>query len=76
MRIRVKVIPKAKKSRIEQLPDGSLRVWVSAPAEAGRANAAVAEALAEHFGVPKRAVTILQGATRRTKLIEILLRPR
>jgi len=65
------VIPKAKETGVEQLPDGSLRVRVSAPAEAGRANAAAIEALAEHFGVPKRSVTILQGATRRTKLIDI-----
>ncbi|MDP3722547.1 MAG: DUF167 domain-containing protein [Candidatus Omnitrophota bacterium] len=72
MRIRVKVIPKAKKSGIEPLPDGGLRVRVVAPAEGGRANTAVIEALAEHFGVPRRSVTILQGATHRTKLVEII----
>jgi len=43
-----------------------------APAEGGRANAAVIEALAKHFSVPKRAVTILQGVTSRSKLVEVL----
>lgn len=72
MRIRVRVIPRAGKTGIEQLADGSFRVRVTEQAEGGRANAAVIEALAEHFGVPKRAVTILQGMASRSKLVEIL----
>lgn len=72
MRIRVRVVPRAKTNGIELLPDGSLRVRVSAPAEGGRANAAVIEALAEHFHVPRRTVTIRYGATGRSKLVEIL----
>lgn len=72
MRIRVKVVPRAKKSGLEQLPDGTLRVRVVSPAEGGRANAAVIEAIAKHFAVPPRTVTILQGETSRSKLIEIL----
>jgi len=44
---------------------------VAAPAEGGRANAAVIEALAEHFGVPRRAVTIRHGLTARSKLVDI-----
>ena len=71
MRIRVAVIPRAKRPGIEPLPDGSFRVRVSAPAEAGRANAAVIDALAGHFGVPKRAVAILRGLAGRSKLIDI-----
>lgn len=70
-RIRVNVIPRAKTRGIEPLPDGGLRVRVSEPAEDGRANAAVINALAEHFDVPKRAVTIVRGASSRQKLIEI-----
>lgn len=70
-RIRVNVIPRAKTLGIEPLPDGSLKVRVTAPAEGGRANRAVIEALAEHFDVPKRAVTIVRGASSRQKLIKI-----
>lgn len=72
MRLRITVVPRAKKSGVEQLADGGLRVRVAAPAEGGRANAAVIEALATHFGVPQRAVTILHGMTSRSKLVEIL----
>ena len=72
MRISIRVVPRAKRQGIERLPDGSLRVRVSAPAEGGRANAAVIKALAEHFGVPQRAVTIRRGATSRIKEVEIL----
>jgi len=72
VRIRISVVPRSKQSGVEQLPDGDLRVRVLAPAEGGRANAAVIEALAKHFSVPKRAVTILQGVTSRSKLVEVL----
>lgn len=75
-RIRITVVPRAKTRAVEPLPDGGLRVRVAAPAEGGRANAAVIEALADHFGVPRRAVTILHGMTSRSKLIEILTRNR
>lgn len=67
LKIQVRVIPKAKRPGVETVADGSLKVRVAAPAEGGRANAAVIEALAQHFGVPKRAVTIVRGQTSRTK---------
>jgi len=72
LRVQIQVVPRARKLGIELLPDGRLQVRVSAPAEGGRANAAVIEALAKHFNVPKRAVTILHGVTSRSKLVEVL----
>ena len=51
--------------------DGVLTVRVSAPAQEGRANAAVLEMLAEHFGVPRRAVRLVHGQAGRRKLVEI-----
>jgi len=71
VRIDVHVTPRARRPGVERTADGHFKVRVTAPADAGRANAAVIEALAEHFGVPKRAVTILQGHTARKKLVEI-----
>ena len=71
MRIPVKVTPRSKRPGVETAADGTLVVKVSQPAEDGRANAAVVEALAAHFGVPKRAVTIVHGLASRRKLVEI-----
>ena len=71
MRVQVRVIPRARQEAIEKMSNGTLRVKVTEPAEGGRANAAVIEALDEHFNVPKRCVTILRGQTGRQKLIEI-----
>jgi len=71
MRVSVRVMTRARSAVVETLPDGCLRVRVTEPAEGGRANAAVIDALAEHFGVPRRAVTIRRGLTARSKLIDI-----
>lgn len=71
MRVRIRVTPRAKRPGIETLSDGSLVVRVSAPAEGGRANAAVIEALAAHFGVAKRAVVMVHGLASRQKVIDI-----
>ena len=71
MKIHVTVTPRAKRPGVEMATDGSVRVKVSAPAEDGRANTAVIEALAKHFDVPKSSVTIVRGHASRTKLVEI-----
>jgi uncharacterized protein (TIGR00251 family) len=72
MRLKVRVIPRAKRAVVEAASDGGLRVRVTQPPEDGRANAAVIELVAQHFGVPKRAVTIVRGTTSRQKVVEIL----
>ena len=72
MRIHVRVTPRARQRSIQSAPDGSLLVKVTEPSEKGRANAAVVEALAAHFGVPKRCVTILRELTGRQKVVEII----
>ena len=71
MRIHVRVIPRAKPRSIQHAPHDILLVKVTEPAEGGRANAAAMAALAAHFEVPKRCVTILRGLTSRQKLIDI-----
>lgn len=50
---------------------GRLRVVVSAPPTDGKANRAVVALLAEVFGVPPSAVTILRGETGRKKTVRI-----
>lgn len=57
--------------RIKAASDGGLVVRVDGPAEDGRANTALIELLADHFRVPKRAVSIVRGVTSRRKLVEM-----
>ena len=51
--------------------DGSLKVYVTAPPEDGRANEAVIEAVAEWLGVKRRQVEIIRGATSRNKVVRV-----
>jgi uncharacterized protein (TIGR00251 family) len=71
MRIAVTVVPRAHHARIERIDSGALRVAVTAPAHDGRANAAVIEALADYFRVPRSRVRIVLGRTTRRKVVEI-----
>ena len=70
-RIAVTVISRARQTRVERLADGGFRVAVTAPAHEGRANAAVIDALAEHFRVPRSGVRIVRGLTTRRKVVEV-----
>ena len=71
IRIRVHVVANARRTRVEPLEDGGLRVAVTAPPHEGEANHAVIEALAEYFRVPRSRVRILLGRTARRKVVEI-----
>lgn len=73
-RVAVRVTPRASAERIEAVegPEGpSVRVWVTAPPENGKANAAVLKLLARALGVPPSALTVEQGAASRNKVIRI-----
>ncbi|HVO01600.1 MAG TPA: DUF167 domain-containing protein [Candidatus Cybelea sp.] len=75
VRLRLKVQPKARRQRIDGLapdPEGvALRVAVAAPPEDGKANAAVIALLADELGVAKAAISVVNGAADRRKLVEI-----
>jgi uncharacterized protein YggU (UPF0235/DUF167 family) len=75
MRIVVRVRPGASRTRVGGRYDGphgpALVVAVGAPAVDGRATAAVLVAVAKAFGVRRRAVTLVSGATSRDKVLEI-----
>ena len=66
MRIRIKVIPNSSNERVED--NGSLKVYVKAPPEKGKANVAVVKLLGKHFGKP---VKIVAGFNSRKKIIEV-----
>ncbi|TWU24951.1 hypothetical protein Pla52o_12480 [Novipirellula galeiformis] len=70
--IDVHVTPKAKKASIGGCHDGSLRVSVTEPADKGKANKAVENALASLVGVAKSKVEVIRGCTSRRKTVAIL----
>lgn len=71
MKIELRVKPGAKQTAVEKQSDGMFVVKVKERAQEGKANEAVIQAVAEHFGVPKFAVEIIRGHASRNKLIEI-----
>ncbi len=72
MKYTVIIKPNSRKGPlVERLGDGSLIVYVRQPAVDGKANTALIELLAEHFGVPKTSVTIVRGHTSRNKIVEV-----
>jgi len=70
--LRVKVVPGASRSRIRGILADRLKVTVAAPAEAGKANAAVCALLSEAFGAPGRDVSVIAGAQQPLKTIELI----
>jgi uncharacterized protein (TIGR00251 family) len=69
--LRVRVVPNAKRSEVVGLHGGAIKIKIQAPAQEGRANAALLEFLAEKLGVPVRQVTLLAGEKSRDKILAI-----
>jgi uncharacterized protein len=67
----VHVTPRARRSGVDQLADGTFRVAVTAPPREGQANDAVIAVIAAHFGVARGTVRIVQGRRGRRKIVEI-----
>lgn len=65
--VRVRVTPGARRSEVQGVHGGRLRLRVAAPPVEGKANQAVARYLAELFGVRASAVTLLRGERARDK---------
>ena len=67
----VSVQPNAKRTAADGLHDDTLRVRLCAPPVDGKANQLLIEWLAGELGLPKRAVTLVRGATSRRKCLAI-----
>jgi len=65
------VQPGARRAAVTLGVRGGLRVAVTEPADRGRANDAVVEALAAALGVRRGALTIVSGLTARRKRIRV-----
>ena len=70
MIVKVRVTPRARVQKIVANGD-NLRVYTNVAPADGKANAAVIEMLAKHYGVPKSAIRIVRGETSHDKVIEI-----
>jgi uncharacterized protein (TIGR00251 family) len=65
------VQPGAKRSEFAGKHGERIKVRLAAPAVDNRANEALVEFLAAHYGVPKRNVQILSGLKSRAKRVSI-----
>lgn len=68
-RVRVKVVPGASRTKVVGVLGDRLKIAVAAPPEAGKANRAVCELLAESFALSKSAVSVAAGRSQPQKTI-------
>jgi len=69
--LRVKVVPGARHSRVVGMLGDRLKLTVSAPPEAGKANKAVCRLLAEALGMPSRDLSVTAGHTQPVKTLTL-----
>lgn len=69
--LRVKVVPNASRDQIVGPLGDDLKVKVAAPAEAGKANKAVRNLIAQALGIPLQSITIASGLTQPRKQLRI-----
>lgn len=70
-RLRLRVSPGAARSHVVGRHGEGWKIRVAAPAEDGRANAAVVRLLAQTLGVPSAQVTLVSGHATRDKIVEL-----
>jgi len=69
----IRVTPRASRDEIaEIMPDGSIRVRLTAPPVEGKANKALIKFLSKVLGVPPSRLEIIAGETGRDKLISVV----
>ncbi len=71
IRLRIKAIPNASRSRVMGLLGDRLKMTVASPPEAGKANKAICKLLAKIFGLSARDVTVVAGMTCPLKTVRL-----
>lgn len=71
VRLDLRVSPRASRNAIDGVRDGRLVVKVTAPPVDAAANEAVVALLADRLDIPKRRISIVLGATGRSKTVEL-----
>jgi len=72
MKLSVKVVPGSSRNGIAGWLGDMLKVRVTAPAERGKANAAVRTTIAEALGLSATCIRVVTGETSARKVIEII----
>lgn len=70
-RLPIKVVPGSSRDGIAGWLGETLKIRVRAPAERGKANAAVERTLADALGIPQKRVGVCAGQTSPRKIVEI-----
>ena len=73
MKIFVKAKPLAKEEKVEKIDETNFIVAVKEPPKEGKANRAIAKALASHFNVAPSRVSLVSGFSSKQKVFEILI---
>jgi uncharacterized protein (TIGR00251 family) len=71
----VSVSPNARRTLADGLHDGMLRVRLAAPPVDGKANDTLLAWIAGELGLPRRAVTLVRGASSRRKWLAVDAEP-
>ena len=69
--LEVRVQPRAKRNALEAVEGQTLKAYVTAPAEGGKANDALVALLGKALGVAKGRVRIVRGHRARKKMVTI-----
>ena len=67
-KLEVRVVPRSGRSQIVRVGDGTLKAYVTAPPERGKANQAAISLLADLLGVAKSRIRIMRGHRSRDKV--------
>jgi uncharacterized protein len=67
----VRAHPGARRNGITGVHDGAIKISLTTPPTDGRANDALIAFLAEHLRLPRSQITLLTGATNRSKTLRI-----
>ena len=71
MKIFVRAKPNSGQAKVEKIDNAHFIVAVREPAQEGKANVAVMEALADYFQIGISKVTLLKGFSSKEKIFEI-----
>lgn len=71
MKLKVKISPNAKQSEIVGWFGDQLKIKIAAVPEKGKANAELIRFLSERLNLPKDFISVVQGHTSSSKLLEI-----